>query len=69
MPDERPIQTGDRFRERDERNEGRVVEVRRVVGERAQVENEAHPNNPSAMGRKTWIGFKTLRTRFDRISR
>jgi hypothetical protein len=67
--DERPIEVGDRFTERDRRNLGRVVEVRAVEGGRAQVENEVHPNNPQALGRKTWIKFATLRSRFTRISR
>lgn len=68
------IEVGDRFVSRDARDAGRIVEVREVkdvppYGLYFEVENEVHPRNPSAVGRKSTVSEKGLRTRFHRISR
>lgn len=71
--DERPIEVGDRFEDRDTRNAGRVVEVREVKGGqllgRARVQVEVHPLNPSAVGRHATLAVSTLRRRYRRLSR
>jgi len=73
MPDERTtIAIGDRFEDKDWRNEGRIVQVRSYIrgyGEEYDVEVEAHPKNPEVVGRRTIVSGKTLRTRYRRISR
>lgn len=65
------IEVGDRFADRDRRNEGRVVEVVQEATESGEVrvKTEVHPNNPSAVGRRIWMKSTTLLERFDRISR
>lgn len=65
----RPIEVGDRFEERDPRNAGRIVEVREVDDGIALVQNEVHPNNPTAVGRHSHVSFATLYSRFTRVSR
>lgn len=65
------IEKGDRFADRDPRNEGRVVEVIEETTESGEVrvKTEVHPNNPTAVGRRIWISRETLLKRFNRISR
>ena len=65
------IEKGDRFADRDPRNEGRVVEVIQETTESGEVrvKTEVHPNNPTAVGRRIWMKSTTLLERFDRISR
>ena len=65
------INKGDRFITKDKRDEGRIVEVRevRLDGEKFLIETEVHPNNPSAVGRKSVVKRDTLRHRYERINR
>lgn len=63
------IEVGDRFADRDRRNEGRVVEVRQVTADEVKVQVEVHPNNPSAVGIHRWLSRTTLLERYNRISR
>jgi hypothetical protein len=61
---------GDRYADDDPRNEGRVVEVRKInhLSGRAQVQVEVHPRNPSAVGITRWISFSGLATRYTKVS-
>lgn len=64
---------GDRYQDKDPRNGGRVVEVRKLEQRRkglyAWVQTEVHPTNPTAVGRHSWIRVDRLHERFDLISR
>ena len=65
------VEKGDRFTDRDWRNEGRVIQVRRVHPEVEKVEAqvETHPNNPEAVGRFTVVSYATLAKRYRKVSR
>jgi len=67
--DEREIEVGDRFIDRDKRNAGRVVQVIDRVGRTARVVVEVHPLNPEAVGRETRVSVQTLRSHYRRQSR
>lgn len=72
--DTRPIEVGDRCETRDARDEGKVVEVdfvgRNYAGQfRYRIRTEAHPRNPSAVGRSRMINDSTLRASYKRVSR
>lgn len=62
-------QVGDRYEDKDWRNEGRIVEVRQVSGDLALVQVEVHPKNPSAVGIHRWVGNRTLAKRYRKVSR
>lgn len=61
---------GDRYEDKDKRHEGRVVEVREVnmLRQRAKVQVEVNPNNPSAVGIHRWISFDSLAKRYWKVS-
>lgn len=71
------VEVGDRFISRDKRDEGRVIEIREVLpnktdfwgGQTYRAEVEVHPNNPSAVGRKTTVSLAHLVDKFRKISR
>lgn len=67
--DTRPIVVGDRFEDKDWRNEGRIVKVVEKRLQFVKVEVEVHPNNPVAIGRRNTVHESTLRTRYRRVSR
>lgn len=68
--DERAIEVGDRFEDKDWRNEGRIVEVVESLGAgRLVIRTEVHPKNPSAVGRQREVSAVTLRSRYRRNSR
>lgn len=77
--DERPIEVGDRFETKDKRDGGRVVEVIAYVdgprftgdmrGRRFRVQTESHPKNPDAIGNVSRVSERTLRTKYERVSR
>lgn len=77
--DERPIEVGDRFETRDERDAGRVVEVIEVLSGPRYVGDvkgwifrtvtEASPKNPDAVGNVQRISEHTLRAKYKRVSR
>jgi hypothetical protein len=63
-------EVGDRFEDLDWRNEGRVIELREVVQDgKFRAQTEAHPKNPSAVGRHVTISPKSLDKRYRKISR
>lgn len=66
------IEVGDRFEDQDYRNAGRVVEVKEILPDgRYYVQTEAHPKNPSAVGKHSTVNVWTLtdRHRYRKISR
>lgn len=71
--DTRTIEVGDRFEDKDWRNEGRIIEIRTVLSpeplDHYEAEVEAHPKNPSAVGKWTTLSGATLRSRYRKISR
>jgi hypothetical protein len=69
--EERAIESGDRFEDRDWRNEGRVVQVRSFSAARGkfEVQVEAAPKTPDSVGRTTFVSERTLRTKYRRVSR
>ena len=79
MNTQQPIEPGDRFETKDQRDEGRVVEVvERVEGPRYagdargnvfHVRTEAHPKNPEAVGNVSRVTERTLRKNYQRVSR
>jgi hypothetical protein len=72
------VEAGDRFITRDKRDEGRVIEIKEVLPVNSEAEKwnplyraevEVHPNNPSAVGRKTTVSLAHLVDKFRKISR
>lgn len=71
------LEAGDRFLSRDSRDDGRIVEVvtapalddKCTTCKNVTVRTEVHPRNPSAVGRVVHTSPRTLRTRYERISR
>lgn len=77
--DTRPIEVGDRFESRDKRDAGRVVEVTEFLsgpryagdpkGSIFRTVTEASPKNPQAVGNVQRVSERTLRGKYERISR
>lgn len=63
------IDTGDRFRSKDPRSAGRIVQVVEVFGDDTyKVVNDENPSNTSTVGRKSTISRETLERGFERVS-
>jgi hypothetical protein len=71
----RPVEIGDRFADKDWRNEGRIIEVIGIAPEDRHgiphflTRTEVHPNNPSAVGRTIRVSATTIAQKYKRVSR
>lgn len=68
MSNTTPIEIGDRFEDKDPRNEGRIIKVISRDLTFYRVETEVHPTNPTAVGRQTTVHESTLRRRYRKVS-
>ena len=59
---------GERFADKDWRNEGRIVKVVRGNSRRYQVEVVAHPQNPGVVGRTSFVTASTLDAKYRKVS-
>lgn len=68
MSNNTPIEIGDRFEDKDPRNEGRIIKVIEKDANRYRIETEVHPTNPRAVGRTFTVHESTLRNRYRKVS-